>query len=107
MATQVLHEDIKELVEETKKLIIQRQEEESKKHVDMEQSEAHVSYSSSQLKDEEEVTPYVFSSTEEQGETLVDIDQGKLKIILAPMPKQKHIHLCLTFLLTEGSRNHT
>ena len=62
VATQVLHEDIKELVEETKKLIIRRQEKNYKKHVDKEQSEAHASYSSSQLKDEEAVTPCVFSS---------------------------------------------
>ena len=50
MATQVLHEDIKELVEELKMLIIQRPEEESKKHVDKEKYEAHVAYSSSQSK---------------------------------------------------------
>ena len=57
-------------------LIIQRPTEESKKHVDKEQSKARAFYSSSQLKDEEVVTPYVFSSTEEQEETLVDIDKG-------------------------------
>ena len=45
VATQVLHEDIKELVEETKMLIIRRWEGESKKHVDKEQSKAHASYS--------------------------------------------------------------
>ena len=66
MATQILHEDIKELVEETKMLIIRRWEGESKNHVDKEQLEAHASYSSNQLKDEEVVKPYVFSSTEEK-----------------------------------------
>ena len=47
MSSQVLHEDIKKLVEETKMLVIKRQEEESKKHVGKEQTEAHESYSSS------------------------------------------------------------
>ena len=61
------------------------QEEESKKHVDKEQSEAHESYSSSQLKNEEAVMPYVFSSKQDKEETLVDIDKGQLKITLAPM----------------------
>ena len=56
-------------------LIIQRPEEESKKHVDKKQFEAHASYSSSQLKDEEAVTPFVFPSTKEKEETLVDIDK--------------------------------
>ena len=55
--------------------------------MDKEQSEVHVSYSSSQLKDEEAVTPYVFSSTEEQEETLINIDKGQLKITHAPMPE--------------------
>ena len=57
-------------------MIIRRKEEQSKNHVDNEQSEAHVSYSSSHFKDEEAVTPCVFSSTEEQEETLADIDKG-------------------------------
>ena len=65
VSVQVLHEDIKELAEELKMLIIQRPTEEFKKHVDKEQSKARVSYSSSQLKDEEAITPYVFSSMEE------------------------------------------
>ena len=43
--------------------------------MDKEQSEVHVSYSSSQLKDKEAVTPYIFSSTKEQEETLDDIDK--------------------------------
>ena len=38
-------------------------------------NQAHASYSSSQLKDEEAVTPYVFPSMKEQEETLVDIDK--------------------------------
>ena len=75
VSAQVIHEDIKELAGELKMLIIQRPTEESKKHVDKEQSKACVSYSSSQLKDEEAITPYVFSSTKDQKETLVDIDK--------------------------------
>ena len=51
MAAQVLHEDIKELVEELKMLIIQGLEEEPKKHVDKEKPETHQSYLSSQLKE--------------------------------------------------------
>ena len=43
--------------------------------MDKEQSEAHASYSSSPLKDEEVITPYVFSSTEAREESLIDIDQ--------------------------------
>ena len=61
MATQLLHEDIKELVEEMKMLIIRQKEEETKKHVEKEQFEAHVSYPSSQL-NEEYVVAYHFSS---------------------------------------------
>ena len=57
--------------------------------MDKEQYEAHASYSSSQLKDEEVVMPYVFSSTEEKEETLVDIDKGQLKITPPPMPEKK------------------
>ena len=76
VSAQVLHEDIKELAGELKMLIIQWPTEESKKHVDKEQSKARVSYSSSQLKDEEAITPYVFSSMKDQEETLVDIDKG-------------------------------
>ena len=57
--------------------------------MDNEQLEAHASYSSSKLKYEEAVTPYVCLSTEEQEETLDDIDKGQLKITPAPMPKQK------------------
>ena len=49
----------------------------------------HASYSSSQLKDEEAVMPYVFSSTEENEETLDDIDKGQLKITPTLMPEQK------------------
>ena len=43
--------------------------------MDKEQSEAHASYSSSPLKDEEVITPYVFSSTEAREESLIDIDK--------------------------------
>ena len=75
MSVQVLHEDIKELAGELKMLIIQRPTEESKKHEDKEQSKVCASYSSSQLKDEEAVTPFVFPSTKEKEETLVDIDK--------------------------------
>ena len=89
MATQVLHEDIKKLVEETKMLIIRRQEGEFKKHLDKEQSETHAYYPSTQLKYEKAITPYVSSSMEEQEETFDDIDKGQLKIIPALMPKQK------------------
>ena len=75
VSVQVLHEDIKELAGELKMLIIQRRTEESKKHLDKEKSKERVSYSSSQLKDEEAVKPYVFPRTKEQEETLVDIDK--------------------------------
>ena len=75
VSAQVLHADIKELAGELKMLIIQRPTEESKKHEDKEQSKVCPSYSSSQLKDEEAVTPYVFPCTKEQEETLVDIDK--------------------------------
>ena len=75
VSAQVLHEDIKELAGELKMLIIQRPTEESKKHEDKEQSKVCSSYSSSQLKDEEAVTPYVFPCTKEQEEILVDIDK--------------------------------
>ena len=61
MAAQVLHEDIKELVEELKMLIIQRLEEEPKKHADKEKPETHQSYPSSQLKEEDATTSH-FSS---------------------------------------------
>ena len=57
--------------------------------MDKEQSKAHASYSSSQLKDEEAVMPYLFSSIEEQEETLKDIDKGQLKITPAPSSEQK------------------
>ena len=57
--------------------------------MDKEQSNAHASYSLSHLKDKEGVMPYVFSSTEEHEENLVDIDKGQLKITPAPMPEQK------------------
>ena len=43
VAAQVLHEDIKDLVEELKMLIIQRLEEEPKKHADKEKPETHQS----------------------------------------------------------------
>ena len=47
VATQVLHEDIKDLVEELKMLIIQRPEEEPKKHANKEKPGTHQSYPSS------------------------------------------------------------
>ena len=43
VASQVLHEHIKILIEEMKMLIIQLREEDSKNHVDKQQPEAHVS----------------------------------------------------------------
>ena len=43
LATQVLHEDIKDLVDEVKMLIIQWPEEEPKKHADKEKPETHQS----------------------------------------------------------------
>ena len=69
--------------------------------MDKEQLEAHASYSSSQLKDEEAVTPCVFSSTKEQEETLVDSDKGQLKITPAPMPEQK-THTLMPYIPPHG-----
>ena len=97
VSAQVLHADIKELAGELKMLIIQWPTEESKKHEDKEQSKVFASYSSSQLKDEEVVMPYVFSSTEEQEETLVDIDKWQLKITPAPIPEQK-THTLMSYI---------
>ena len=57
---QVLHEDIKDLVEELKMLVIQRPEEEPNKYANKEKTETHQSYPSSQLK-EEDATTYHFS----------------------------------------------
>ena len=74
-------------------LIIQWPTEESKKHVGKEQSKARVSNSSSQLKDEEAIMAYVFPSTKEKEETLVNIDKWQLKITHAPMPKQKNTYI--------------
>jgi len=89
MAMQVLHEYIKELLEEMKILIIWRQKGESHKHLDKEQLEARASSCSTQLKDENTAMPYVSSSREELEESFDDMDKGQVKITLAPISEQK------------------
>ena len=69
-------------------LIIQWREEESKKHVDKENLEAHGSYPSSELKEEETFMPSKFSSKENKEDSLDDIDRVQPKTTLTPMTEE-------------------